>query len=73
MPGRLSVFVRASSIRLIRASRSPVVLRFSLLHRGHKSFTYSLPSSRCAGIGPGSAGVEAFLARRVGGMFSRYV
>ena len=73
MPGRLSVLVRASSIRLIRASHPRVVLGFSLLHRDRKSFTYSLPSSRSAGIGPGSAGVEAFLARRVGGMFSTYV
>ena len=52
MPGRLSMLVRASSIRLIRASRPPVVVRFSLLHRDRKSFTYSLPSSRSEGIGP---------------------
>ena len=73
MPGRLSVLFRASSIRLIRASRPPVVVTFSLLHRDRKSFTYSLPSSRSAGIGLGSAGVEAFLAQRVEGMFSRRV
>ena len=52
MPGRLSMLVRASSIRLIRASRPPVVVRFSLLHRDRKSFMYSLPSSRSEGIGP---------------------
>ena len=65
MPGRLSV--------LVRASRPPVIVRFSLLYRDSKSFAYSLPSSRSTGIGPGSAGVEVFLARRVGGMFSRRV
>ena len=46
------MLVRASSIRLIRASRPPVVVRFSLLHRDRKSFTYSLQSSRSEGIGP---------------------
>ena len=59
MPGRLSVLVRASSIRLIRASHPPVVLGFSLLHRDRKSFTYSLPSSRSAGIGRGSVPCSA--------------
>ena len=73
MPERFPVFVRASSICFIRAARPPVVARFSLLHRDRKSFTYSLPSSRSAGIGPGSASVEAFLVRRVGGMFTRRV
>ena len=71
MPGRFPVFVRASSIRFIRAARPPVVASFSLLHRDRKSFTYSLPSSRSAGIEPGSASVEAFLVRRVGGMFTQ--
>ena len=52
VPGTLSVLVRASSIRLIRASGPLVVVRFSLLHRDRKSFTYSLPSLRSSGIGP---------------------
>ena len=34
---------------------------------------YSLPSSTSAEIGPGSASMEVFLARRVRGMFSRRV
>ena len=73
MPGRFPVFVRASSIRFIRAAHPPVVARFRLLHRDRKSFMHSLPSSRSAGIGPGSASVEAFLVWRVRGMFTRRV
>ena len=72
MPERFPVFCRTSSMRLIRAARPPVVARFSLLHKDHKSLTYSLPISRSAGIGPGSANVEVFLARRVGGMLSTH-
>ena len=61
VPERFAVFSRASSIRLIRAARPPVVRRLSRLHKDRKSLTYSLPSSRSAGRWPGSANVEVFL------------
>ena len=61
LPERITVFCRASSIRLIRAARPPVVRRLSRLHKDRKSLTYSLPSSRSAGRWPGSANVEVFL------------
>ena len=50
MPGRIAVFCRSSSIRLITEARSPVVGRLSRLHKNRKSLTYSLPSSR-TGVG----------------------
>ena len=56
VPERITVFCRASSIRLIRAARSPMVAAQRsqrsqiLLQKDRKSLTYSLPSSR-TGVG----------------------